>query len=516
MPQASLSHRRFRLGATQQAGARSASATPGVNRHAALSTLATATALALPSAAFAEPSSVNWTDWNVPTSYTLPNVDIGGSYAPGTTGTVVDPITGQTLNLTVSGEIFDSSQTSGTWADGYHPNDLTYGSDISPISPDGESMLTSTGATPSEYQAHTLTFGQDVTNAVMGLYSLGSPSSPGELTFSQPFIVLSDNGLLTYGGDAETGYKLNGAEGGGVIQFLGTYDELSWVVTGTEVWHGFSIGLTVDENAGKDGTYQGEELQGWTLGEPIETYDLFASGDVTEPTPYVDPNTPDPEPEPEPEPDTSLLGSILADANDLSASLSNISQNLNDIDGSIDITTSRKLAAIATSIDALIGERDGFGSFSQVNANVYGVDLPASLLAVLDPLTLELGNLSTTAIGTLQSGNMTASFNASGIVNKVTSSAEGSTTSANMLAETYGGIAQTLAMQNISVNAGDIDGSVELILADVDAKVGSVATTAIGALQSGAMTASVDGAIGAVDHNSAALVNALVGGVWSQ
>ncbi len=252
------------------------------------------------------------------------------------------------------------------------------------------------------------------------------------------------------------------------------------------------------------------------MGEPIETYDLFASGDVTEPTPYVDPNTPDPEPEPEPEPDTSLLGSILADANDLSASLSNISQNLNDIDGSIDITTSRKLAAIATSIDALIGEHDGFGSFSQVNANVYGVDLPASLLAVLDPLTLELGNLSTTAIGTLQSGNMTASFDASGIVNKVTSSVEGSTTSANMLAETYGGIAQTLAMQNISVNAGDIDGSVELILADVDAKVGSVATTAIGALQSGAMTASVDGAIGAVDHNSAALVNALVGGVWSQ
>ncbi|MBS3978746.1 MAG: hypothetical protein KGZ77_02960 [Rhodobacteraceae bacterium] len=207
----------------------------------------------------------------------------------------------------------------------------------------------------------------------------------------------------------------------------------------------------------------------------------------------------------------SLLDNILADAAELSTSLSNVSQNLNDINGSIEVNTDRDYAAIADGIEALIGEYDGFGSFSQVNANVFGVDLPASLLAVLNPLTLELGNLSTTAIGTLQSGNMTATFDASGIVNKVTSAAEGSTTSANMLAETYGGIAQTVAMQNVSVNSGDINGSVDLILADVNTKVGTISTTAIGALQSGAMTASVDGAIGSVSHNSSALVNALVG-----
>ena len=106
---------------------------------------------------------------------------------------------------------------------------------------------------------------------------------------------------------------------------------------------------------------------------------------------------------------------------------------------------------------------------------------------------------------------MTGAFDASGIVNKVTSTADGATTGASMLAETYGGIANTVAMQNVSVNSGDINGSVDLILADVDARVGSVATTAIGALQSGAMTATVEGAIGSVSHNSAALVNALVG-----
>ncbi len=207
---------------------------------------------------------------------------------------------------------------------------------------------------------------------------------------------------------------------------------------------------------------------------------------------------------------SSLLDDILNDATLLSASLSNVSQNLNNVNGSIEVGTTRDYASLATGISALIGSYDGFGSFSQVNANVYGVDLPASLLAVLNPLTLELGNLSTTAIGTLQSGNMGGTFNAAGIVNKVTSSAEGSTTSANMLAETYGGIAETIAMQNVSVNSGDIDGSVELILADVNTKAGTIATTAIGALQSGAMTASVTGTIGQVDHNSSALINALV------
>lgn len=209
---------------------------------------------------------------------------------------------------------------------------------------------------------------------------------------------------------------------------------------------------------------------------------------------------------------TSLLDNILADATALSASLSNVSQNLNDINGSIEVTTSRDYASVAAGITALSGSYDGFGSFSQVNANVYGVDLPASLLTVLDPLTAELGDLSTTAIGTLQSGDMSGTFDASGVVNKVSSTADGSTTGASMLAETYGGIADALAMQNVSVNSGAIDGSVNLILADVDAKAGAIATTAIGALQSGAMTADVAGSMGAVTDTTSALVTSLVGG----
>jgi len=209
---------------------------------------------------------------------------------------------------------------------------------------------------------------------------------------------------------------------------------------------------------------------------------------------------------------TSLLDNILANATDLAASVSNISQNLNDIDGSIDVTTSRDFDGLVAGMAGLVGDADSFGSFSQAGANVFGRDIPATLLAVLDPLTLELGALATTAIGTLQSGNMTGSFDADGLVSKVTTGATATGTTANAAAEQYAGIADTIAMQNISVNTGAIDGSVQLIMADVDAKASGIATTAIGALQSGTMAATVMGGMGAVTDHTSGIVESLVGG----
>jgi hypothetical protein len=210
-----------------------------------------------------------------------------------------------------------------------------------------------------------------------------------------------------------------------------------------------------------------------------------------------------------------LLDGILSNASALSSSISNISQNLNDIDGSINVDTDRTIAEMTAVITALKGENPGFGSFSQVNPNVYASDLPASLLAVLNPLTLELGNLSTTAIGTLQSGNMTGKFDADGLVSKVTSAAgTGTSTNTSMLAEQYASIAGTIAMQNVSVNSGAINGTVNLLLDDVNTKVGSVATTAIGALQSGTMNADIAGAMGAQSQTlTTGIVTALVGPV---
>lgn len=210
---------------------------------------------------------------------------------------------------------------------------------------------------------------------------------------------------------------------------------------------------------------------------------------------------------------TSLLDGVLANADALSASLSNISQNLNDIDGSIAVTTSRDYATVTSGVTALLGGVTGatFGSFATVGDDIYSRDLPVELLDVLDPLTLSLGDLATTAIGTLQSGNLNATFDASGISTRIEESATGSTTTADRLGEQYASIGDTLALQNISVNTGAIDGSVELIMADVNAIAGGIATTAIGSLQSGAMEATISGQLMGTTDNTAAIINALVG-----
>ena len=182
------------------------------------------------------------------------------------------------------------------------------------------------------------------------------------------------------------------------------------------------------------------------------------------------------------------------------------------MNGSINVATSRSLTDMASVIDSLsVNGTIPFGSFSQVGANVFGQDLPASLLAVLNPTVASLGDLSTTAIGAMQSGSITATIDADGLVDKASSTATASTTSAMVAAETYGNIANTVAFQNIANNAGAIDGSVNLALADVNATVGKVATTAIGAMGSGSLTATISGNMGSVTRSSANIINALVG-----
>jgi len=213
----------------------------------------------------------------------------------------------------------------------------------------------------------------------------------------------------------------------------------------------------------------------------------------------------------------SLLDKLLLNAGTLSASLSNVAQNLNNVDGSINVTTDRDYAGLASGIDALnggtgVGTGPAFGSFSQVNANVYAQDLPANLMTVLNPTILALGDLSTTAIGAMQSGSITGTINAGGIVNRVSTTAEASTTSATASAENYGSIANTVAFQNIAVNAGDINGSVQLSMNDVNATIGKVGTTAIGAMGSGSLTATITGNMASTANSTSGIITALVGG----
>ncbi len=211
------------------------------------------------------------------------------------------------------------------------------------------------------------------------------------------------------------------------------------------------------------------------------------------------------------QPSQSLLNTLLANAAALSAILTNLAQNMNAIDGSINLTVGRDLTNIGTDIAALNGSgHASFGALSQIGSNVTARDLSTSFLNVLTPLSVSAGDQSTTAIGAMQSGAMTATLDASGVVDRVTSAATASTTAANISAEAYGGIAHTLAFQNVAANAGDVNASLQLKLADVNAILGKIGSTAIGAMGSGSLTATITGNMNDVTATTAAIITALV------
>lgn len=192
----------------------------------------------------------------------------------------------------------------------------------------------------------------------------------------------------------------------------------------------------------------------------------------------------------------SLLENVLADAADLTAMISNVAENLTEIDASINIDTSRDYAGIDTILATLSTAANPLGSYSQVSTTVFASDFELPDLAFLAPLETSIEDLTTTAIGALQSGNMDIKIDTTGLVEDASVLAASSSTNATQMAETYGSIAGGLAFQNLAFNDAGTDGinaSINLTLADVNASVGNATTTAIGALGSGNMAVELVG-----------------------
>ena len=139
----------------------------------------------------ARADETSWADWMFPTSYPLTTTTggFGSKYATGVQGSVANP-QGGSVTLTLSGEINSySSNNSTKWGNnsgggGYSGAAMYTQSSASPTAPLGSDMIAQTGYTSATYQAHTLTFSQTVTNAVLGVWSLGSPTKVSSLVFS--------------------------------------------------------------------------------------------------------------------------------------------------------------------------------------------------------------------------------------------------------------------------------------------------------------------------------------------
>lgn len=198
----------------------------------------------------------------------------------------------------------------------------------------------------------------------------------------------------------------------------------------------------------------------------------------------------------------SLLESLLNNADQLSASITNMAENSADLDASIVIETNRDLEAINNVVGAIADTNpDGFGSVSAVGDTV-ATDFELPDMSFLAPLDLTLGDLATTAIGAMQSGSMDVSFDASGLAERTADSSSSATTTAEAIEETYGDLDTGLAFQNVALNTADINAEIELLLNDVNATAGNLATTAIGAMGSGDLAASLTGSVTDIDAST--------------
>lgn len=181
--------------------------------------LFTLLALAVCPAAFA--GTVSWTVWNC-------SPKSGG--ATGTMGGV---------GVTYTGEI-SFCNSSGVGNFNYFIPTSTYTSATVSNAPVDGGMIAISG-TPA---IHTFTFDSPVTNLVLAEVSLGQPNIPVTYNFNDSFTILSCGPNGVYGGGCVTqsGNSLIGHEGDGTIEFNGTLSSLSFTVTGSEYWNGFTIG----------------------------------------------------------------------------------------------------------------------------------------------------------------------------------------------------------------------------------------------------------------------------------
>lgn len=253
-----------------------------------------ALALAVSVPAYAGPITVNWTDW-----YNNDNTvwgNFGGTAGPANQGSAYGQMDGISVNYygATPGLSYMPTGSSFTWsAPATGSNGVAYpGSGLPPNTQPGS--LTWNGPTPTSSTSTTFTslsgiqnianapptsynslaivggdavdqeeitftsglYGSgnsvEVTDPLMAIWSLGELNKSAEFDFNQPFIVIAGGPDQYSGGQALgtsncTGpsgecYTVNGNEGSGVIEFIGTFDEISFTTPVAENYYAFTLG----------------------------------------------------------------------------------------------------------------------------------------------------------------------------------------------------------------------------------------------------------------------------------
>jgi hypothetical protein len=114
--------------------------------------------------------------------------------------------------------------------------------------PPGTDLLQLAGGMNQTYR---VTLSEPIKDPVMAIVSLGQPGVATTYDFDSPFTIVSQGAGYWGGNDMALkqlpGDVVQGNEGHGTIQFIGTFATFSWTVPTPEVWHGFTFAIRTTE-----------------------------------------------------------------------------------------------------------------------------------------------------------------------------------------------------------------------------------------------------------------------------
>lgn len=148
----------------------------------------------------------------------------------------------QSINADGSAGTFAFGQT-GCGTNYWNPSTPYISAQVENAPPNCE-LLALVGGLNHTYR---VTLSEAIKDPIMAIVSLGSPFVTITYDFDAPFDIVSQ-GTGYWGGTSNSLVKLpgdilQGTEGHGTIQFIGTFPTFSWTAPTFENWHGFTFGI---------------------------------------------------------------------------------------------------------------------------------------------------------------------------------------------------------------------------------------------------------------------------------
>ena len=177
-----------------------------------------------------------WTNWTA---------DTPGNATPGSaSGTLASNLYG-TINVSYSGQT-SGLATQPSWG----PASTFTGGIVGNAPPAYNGLALEGGYMYTE----TITFSQAVTDPAFAIWSLGAGGVPAYFNFTaaEPFNLLGGGPSAEYGGQSIViaGTAIDGSEGNGVVQFIGTYSSLTFTTPDYENYYALTVGedMTLTDN----------------------------------------------------------------------------------------------------------------------------------------------------------------------------------------------------------------------------------------------------------------------------